>query len=362
MKLVVIGGGLAGRTAAIEAAELGEDVTLIEMDKIGGKCLNSGCMVVCGLNDVARFVKNAEKFSSMGIIQQTPEINFKKMVEGIEETTIKLRGVNTAEIRNAGVKILSGRAEIGADHVTVDDKKYPYDKLIIATGSDALIPQLKGTDYAKTYKNILNYDEIPEKLIIVGSGVIATEFAGIFSILGSQVSVLCRNTFLKMLDSEIKDYVVEKILKDVDIIEHIDVTEIHEDGVSTTKGYMQGEVLLAIGMVPNSDIAADFVNIGKRGEIIVNEKMETSHPNIYAAGDVVGGIATTPVARMEGVVAARNACDIQTAVNYDTIPSSISLYYDVTSELRKTMKVLKDLLRVQLVPVPIGMFLTVKQE
>ncbi len=107
-------------------------------------------------------------------------------------------------------------------------------------------------------------------------------------------------------------------------------TEIYPDGVSTKSGRMDGDVLLAVGMIPNSELVKDLVETGKRGEIIVNKRMETSHHNIYAAGDVVGGIGTTPVARMEGVVAARNACGIAAEVDYSFIPSSISLYYDVS--------------------------------
>ena len=96
MNVVIVGGGSAGRTAAIEAATIGENVTLIEMDKIGGKCLNTGCMVVCGLNDVARFIKNAQKFNQMGITNSNFKIDFEKVSEGIINTTGKIRGVITS--------------------------------------------------------------------------------------------------------------------------------------------------------------------------------------------------------------------------------------------------------------------------
>jgi dihydrolipoamide dehydrogenase len=329
MELIVIGGGSAGRTASIEAAEIGENVTLIEMDKIGGKCLNTGCMVVCGLNDVAKYIKNSQKFNEIGITNTNPEINFEKVAEGITNTINKIRGVITAETRKVGVNIVRGEAEINEGFVTVDGHNYSYDKLIIATGSHAFIPPVKGHEYVKTYKNILNYKEVPEKLIIIGSGTIATEFAGIFSAMGTEVHILCRGSFLKQVETDIKDYIVNKLLKGVVIHENITVNEIYPDGVLTNTGPMGGDVFLAVGMVPNSEIVKDLVETGKRGEIIVNKRMETSHPDVYAAGDVVGGISTTPVARMEGIVAARNACGIAAEVDYRFIPSSISLYYDV---------------------------------
>ena len=330
MKLVVIGGGSAGRTASIEAAEISENVTLIEMDKIGGKCLNTGCMVVCGLNDIAKHLKNSKKFNEIGITNTHPEINFEKVAEGINDTISKIRGVITSETKKTGVNIVNGKAEINEGFVSVDGKNYPYDKLIIATGSRAFIPQLKGYEYAKTYKNVLDYKEVPEKLIIVGSGTIATEFAGVFSAMGTEVHILCRSNFLKQVETDLKDYIVNKLLKGVEIHENITVNEIYPDGVSTDSGRMYGDVFLAVGMVPNSELVKDIVKTGTRGEIIVNKRMETSHPDVYAAGDVVGGISTTPVARMEGIVAARNACGIAAEVDYRFIPSSISLYYDVS--------------------------------
>jgi dihydrolipoamide dehydrogenase len=330
MNLVVIGGGSAGRTASIEATDMGANVTLIEMDKIGGKCLNSGCMVICGLNDVAKFVKNSQRFNEMGITSVEPKIDFEKVSKGIKETTGKIRGIITHETKKAGVNIVAGEAEIFDGHVKVGDMEYPYDKLIIATGSHAFIPNIKGSNFAKTYKDLLNYKEVPEKMIIIGSGTIATELAGVFSSFGTEVDILCRGTFLKQVDADIKDYIVKKLLKDVKIHEDIGVEEIHEDGVTTKTGRMYGEVLLAVGMIPNSQIVNELVETGKRGEIIVNKSMETSNKNIFAAGDVVGGIGTTPVARMEGIVAARNACGVAAEVDYRYIPSSISLYYDVS--------------------------------
>ena len=330
MNLIVVGGGSAGRTASLEAAAIGENVTLIEMDKIGGKCLNSGCMVVCGLNDVARFVKNTQRFNQMGITDINPKIDYEMVAQGIRSTTGKIRGVITHETIKAGVNIVKGCAEIRDGSVNVDGENYPYDKLIIATGSNAFIPQIKGSEYAKTYKDVLDYVEVPDKMLIIGSGTIATEFAGVFSAFGTEVHVLCRGTFLKQVEPDIKTYIVEKLLKDVEIHENIAVTEIYPDGVLTNSGHMKGDVFLAVGMNPNSGLVKDLVETGKKGEIIVNKSMQTSHKDIYAAGDVVGGIGTTPVARMEGVVAARNACGIAAEVDYSFIPSSISLYYDIS--------------------------------
>jgi len=329
MDMIVIGGGPAGRTAAIEASTIGENVVLIEQDKIGGVCLNLGCMVVTGLNDTARFLNDAENFKKLGIITGNYEIDFNRLINGIKETTSKIRSILESETRGAGVKIIKGNAVLENDAVIVDNKEYTYDKLIIATGSRAFIPPVKGSENAIIYKDVLNLTEIPEKLIIIGSGVIAAEFSNIFSSLGSDVHILCRNKFLKMFDGDIKNYVVKNLLSNVNIHENVQVNKIDEDGISTEKGKMNGNVLFAAGMIPNSEIARGIVDIGSKNEIIVNNRMETSHGDIYAAGDVIGNIGTTSVARMEGVVAARNASGIYSEADYRYIPGAISMYYDI---------------------------------
>jgi len=329
MNIMVIGGGPAGRTAAIEASSIGENVTLVERDKIGGKCLNEGCMVVCGLNDVARFLTDAENFHKFGVKFKNHEISFKKVAQGIKETISRIREVLEVETTKAGVEVVKGNASVHGKKVLVDEEEHEYDKLIIATGSRPFIPPIKGSKYAKTYRNILDFAEVPEEMVIVGGGVMAAEFAGIFSAFGSKVHVLCDYEFLGMLDADIKKYVLDNLLESVDIHENIMVTEINEHGASTDTEEFKGDVLLATGMVPNSEIVDKTVHIGSKNEVVVNKRMETSHKDIYAAGDVVGGIGNTPVSRMEGVVAARNACEIPSEVDYRFIPYAISLYYDV---------------------------------
>jgi len=329
MDIVVIGGGPAGRTASIEAANIGENVTLIEKREIGGTCLNEGCMVVTGLNDTAKFLNDSENFKKMGIITGNYEIDFNRLINGVKETINKIRPILESETREAGVKIIKGKADLENDAVIVDNKEYIYDKLIIATGSRAFIPPVKGSENAITYKDVLSLTEIPEKLIIIGSGVIAAEFSNIFSSLGSDVHVLCRNKFLKMLDEDIKNYVIKNMLSNVNIHENVQVNKIDEDGISIEKGKMSGTVLFAAGMIPNSEIAANIVDLNEKDHIIVDKRMQTGHGNIYAAGDVAGKTGNTPISRAEGITAARNACGIYAEMDYSIIPYTINLYYDV---------------------------------
>lgn len=330
MKMVIIGGGPAGRSAATEAAQLEAEVTLIEKEHIGGTCLHEGCMVVCGLNDVVRFNEDSRNYKKMGIIPEKLPINYSKVAAGIKEVTGKIEKVLKHETLQSGVEIVLGEAKIKEGEVEVNGKNYPYDKLLIATGSRPFIPPIQGVENALTYKDVLNFRKVPENLNIIGSGSIAAEFAGIFSSLGSKVTVLCRNQFLSNLDSEIKDYVVKHLLRDVEVQENVQVNEITNNGALTTREPVEGIMFLATGMTPNSEIVRGLVELGPKNVIMVNEQMKTSNPSIYAAGDVVGTVGNVPVARMEGVVAARNACDISATMDYQLIPQSLNLYYPVS--------------------------------
>lgn len=330
MKMVIIGGGPAGCSAAMEAAQLDAEVTLIERKHVGGTCLNEGCMVICGFNDVVKFHKDSKNYQKLGIISQEPSIDYSKLVKGIKQTTGKISNILKHETQQTGVEMVMGEATIREGVVEVNGDEYPYDKLLIATGARPFIPPVPGAEHASTYKNVLDWKEIPPKLNIIGSGVIATEFANIFSSLGSEVKILCRNKFLSNIDPEFRDYIAKHLLPGVEIQENVQVQEINPDEASTSQGTVEGKVFLATGMTPNSEIVEGMVEIGPKKEIIVNKQMKTSDPSIYAAGDVVGTVGNTPVARREGIIAARNACDISATMDYSLIPQSITLYYPVS--------------------------------
>ena len=348
MDIVIIGAGPAGRFAAMYAAENGNNVTLIEERYIGGKCLNQACMVVCAFSDVSRHLLDAENFYDIGVIDSTPKVDFTRITGTIKETQKKIRKIITYETVNTGVDFVQGSASVDADEkvVIVNDDEYPYDKLLICTGSSPNIPPIKGAENALTYKDTLKMKEVPEKLVIVGGGSTAAEYAGIFSSLGSEVDIICRTHFLKMLDDpESEEYIVSKLLKNTMVHENVDIQEITDTSVITNNGEIEGTVLLATGVTANSEIVKDIVETDDKGNIIVDEYMQTSNEDIYAAGDVIGGILSTPVSRMEGMAAIKNIMGMNVKPDYSLIPMTVTLPFDVSyllgtdvSDVGKTIK------------------------
>ena len=331
MKNIVIGSGPAGRLGSLELGKLGEDVTLIEKNHIAGTCLNEGCMVVCALTDITKFIDSNNRFNSYGFIKSQVDVSYEKIVEKITETQVKLRELNQLENESFGNNIIYGEASIEGDTVKVNNESLEYDNLMIATGARPFIPDIPGSEYGLTNKDILKLDDVPEKLNIIGGGVIACEIANIYSTLGSEVNIIARSQVLKEISENTKKYVLKHILNDINIFENTNVSEAFKDKVVTDDGReLEGIPFFATGRTPNSEIAEGIVDINPDRTIKVNEMMKTSAENIYAAGDVTGGYQLTPVARMEGITAARNMANYSNKVAYECIPQTISLNMEVS--------------------------------
>ena len=235
MKNIVIGSGPAGRLGSLELGKLGEEVTLIEKNHIAGTCLNEGCMVICALTDITKFIENNNKFNSYGFIKSQLDISYEKIVEKITETQKMLRKINEEENEGAGNNIVYGEAEINGSQVEVNGESFDWDNLLIATGARPFIPDIPGSQYGLTNRDILKIDKVPEKLNIVGGGIIAVEVANIYSTLGSEVNIIARSKALKEIDSDIKDYIFKNLLSEINILEETDVVECKKNKVITNK-------------------------------------------------------------------------------------------------------------------------------
>ncbi len=337
--IIVLGGGPAGRIAAIRLASAGKDTTLVESAGIGGQCLHSGCMPVCALNDAARFIRQARSFQHLGITRSSPDIDFLTLQREMREIQQKIAGILDKETRDAGVNIIYGRhGRLDGRQVYLGDEPVESEAVIAAMGSRPNIPKIEGVDLTGVFTPhtlpALRY--LPRRLAIIGGGVMGAEFAYIFSAFGCDVTLISRSIFLKSVDKHLRALAIRE-LEGVEILENTPVLSL--EGCSQVSGVrVNGDgkeatipsdaVLVAAGLVPRSE-AIEGVKKGSIGEVIVDDHMRTSVPGIYAAGDITGPPYLTPVARHQGTVAADNILGIDRAMDYRFIPQSISLSHEL---------------------------------
>ncbi|MCX6688827.1 MAG: NAD(P)/FAD-dependent oxidoreductase [Methanoregula sp.] len=337
--IVVLGGGPAGRIASIRLASAGKEVTLVESGGIGGQCLHFGCMPVCALTDVARTLNTARTYQHLGIIDAVPEINFPRLVAEMQAIQQKIAGVLHTETVAAGVNIIYGKTgKIDGNRVFVGDELVTADAVIAATGSRPNIPSVDGISLPGVFTphSLPAIQALPKDLVIIGGSVMAAEFAYIFGRLGSNVTILCRSGLLKTLDKHLRTIAITE-LSGVEIRENARVLSIKGSAHVTAVVYdiagradsiYADSVLIAAGLVPRSE-QIKGVEKGAMGEVIVNDRMQTSVPFVYACGDVTGPPYLTPVARHEGLVAADNILGRDHRMDYEFIPRSINLAHEL---------------------------------
>ena len=337
--IVILGGGPAGRLAAIRLASAGRDVTLIEKGGIGGQCLHFGCMPVCALNDVARHIQAAGTFKDLGIVKSVPEVDFPTLLREMAKVQATITTVLDKETRDAGVEIVYGKeGRFDGKQVILGDKKLDSDAIILSTGSRPAVPTIPGitNDGIYTPHTLRSMDHLPENLAIIGGGIMAAEFAYIFSRFGSKVTIISRSGFLKNLDEHIRKRAVRELMG-VKIREDAEVHAIDrgKDGLHLnlkTNGKESSldcdAVLIAAGLTPNSE---GLEGVAKRptGEVIVDEYMQTNLPRVYAGGDVTGPPFMTPIARLQGIVAADNILGKNRKMDYTLVPQALNLGYEL---------------------------------
>jgi dihydrolipoamide dehydrogenase len=333
--IVVLGGGPGGRLASIRLASAGKEVRLIEHGGIGGQCLHYGCMPVCAMNDVARLIHSGKVFQDLGIIDSFPPVNFPRILGEMHAIQKKIASVLDTETTSAGVDITYGKTgRLEGKTVFVADEKIEADTVIAATGSLPFIPEIPGINLPGVYTphTLFRIGKLPDKMAIIGGGVMAAEFAFIFSTLGCEVTLLSRSSVLKNIDK----HLLKLAIKDLSLVTILENTQVQsmngESWVTSLQVVKDGHpgtidvdaVLIAAGLVPNTTMLTALKK-GPLGEIVVNEHMQTSVPEVYACGDVVGPPYLTPVARYQGIVAADNILGIPRKMDYRYVPQSINL-------------------------------------
>ncbi|NPV58242.1 MAG: dihydrolipoyl dehydrogenase [Actinobacteria bacterium] len=349
-RLTVIGAGPGGYVAAIRAAQLGDGVVLVEKNLLGGTCLNWGCIPTKALLACAEALETIKEAGEYGIKVSEPVPDLKAMVERKEKISAQLRNGIAQLLKANKVEVVKGAASLASPNlVKVQGEEGEIDieteKVIIATGSEpARLPTFDFDQPAiLTSTEGLELTEIPKSMIIVGSGVVGSEFATIYNALGTKVTMVELMPRILPTEDERVAQQMKRILnkKGIEILTETTIEEMVEyrpDGVKARLS--NGEVLeaekllVSIGRSLNSKglgLEEIGVEMGQRGEIVVNERMETSVPGIYAIGDVVGGILLAHVASFEGICAAENAMGEDSVMNYDVVPACIFTEPEIAS-------------------------------
>ncbi len=321
--LFVIGGGSGGVRAARMAAQRGARVALAEMlgtGGLGGTCVNVGCIPKKLYSYAAHYAEAFEESHGFGWEGEAPTFNWSTLKANRAKEISRLNGIYGNLLTGAGVTVFNAFARLdGAQSVVLNvhgesgEKRVTAQHILIATGGTPSVPDIEGREHVIDSNAIFDLEPFPQRLLIVGGGYIACEFASIFNGLGSAVTQLYRGEqVLRGFDDEIRHFVAQEMTKaGVDLRLGADVAAITRtaDGLRVAlKGggeVLADAVLYATGRVPNvKGLGLQTVGVaqGKVGEVIVNEHYQTSVPSIFAVGDVTNRVQLTPVALGEAMV------------------------------------------------------------
>ncbi len=359
-RITIIGGGPGGYTAAFSAAKAGAQVTLVEAAHMGGTCLNWGCIPTKTLKASAEALETAHRLAEFGIAgggearPDMPAIVARKnkvseiLRGGLEKTCAKLK---VTLLRGRGEVVSAGLVRVhGADGAV---REVAGDKVIIATGSSTLNLPTLPVDHTHiiTSDDALELQAVPNRMLVIGGGVIGCELAFIFQALGSKVTVvegLDRILPVPSIDADLSKLIQREMKKrgiGCELARTASKAEVTATGVQVTLGpspfvkdlpasaqkesVLEADVVLvAVGRVPNTaglGLAGAGVETDQRGWIKADARLETSVPGIYAVGDVLGParIMLAHVAAVEGMVAVRNCLGASEPMDYSTVPAAV---------------------------------------
>lgn len=335
--LLVIGAGSGGVRASRIAASFGAKVAVVEDRYMGGTCVNVGC-VPKKLYVYASQYNNAFKDSQgFGWSGTTAKFDWSTLRDNKTKEISRLNNVYDNMLNNAGVEVIHGRGRFVDKHtVVVNNQTYTAERILIATGSWPYIPNFPGSEYAITSNEIFDLADFPKRIVVVGGGYIAVEFAGIFNGLGAQTTQLYRGPlFLRGFDRDIREFAAKEIsASGVDLRFNSNIAAIEKQSDGSLKALLEDgstieadTILYATGRKPNlQDLGFDNINIelDDNGTIKTGENFQTSEDNIYALGDITAGMDLTPVALAEGMALAKTLYNNEKiTVDYNTIPTAV---------------------------------------
>ena len=339
MKMIIIGAGPGGYETALLAARRGVEVILIESGPVGGTCLNEGCIPTKAFCKNAEVLDGLHEAEGFGVTGLSYDFDFRVVVSRKNAVVEQLRGGVEGLLGHKNITLVRGRAYFKDDHtILVDGQEYMADYIIIATGSVSATLPVPGAELPGilTSKEILDIQEVPGRLCVIGGGVIGLEFASIFRSFGSEVTVLeyCKD-ILPRFDTDLAKRLKQSLGKrGIEINTQSQVTAINENNgvyevAYTRKGkeetVVADKVLMAVGRRANLD-SLNLADIGiqctRRG-VAVNEVMQTNIPHIYAIGDINGLMMLAHAATFQGIVALDHIMGYQNEIDLSVMPAAV---------------------------------------
>jgi glutathione reductase (NADPH) len=336
--LYVIGAGSGGVRAARFAAGFGAKVAVAESRYLGGTCVNVGCVPKKLLVYGAHFAEDFEQASGFGWSLGEANFDWATLIANKDREINRLNGIYRNLLVNSGVTLHEAHAKIVGPHeVEVNGQRYTAKNILIATGGWPQIPEIPGREHAIGSNEAFFLKELPKRVLVVGGGYIAVEFAGIFHGLGANTTLLYRgDLFLRGFDGSVRKHLQEELTKrGLDLQFNADIARIDKQADGSLKATLKdGRVLeadcvfYATGrrpMLDNLGLENTDVQLTDKGFIKVDEQYQTSEPSILALGDVIGRVQLTPVALAEGMAVARRLFKPEQyrPVDYKMIPTAV---------------------------------------
>ncbi|HBS80868.1 MAG TPA: glutathione-disulfide reductase [Pseudomonas sp.] len=336
--LFVIGAGSGGVRAARFAAGYGARVAVAESRYLGGTCVNVGCVPKKLLVYGAHYAEDIHEAKGYGWTIDGARFDWASLIANKDREIQRLNGIYKNLLTDSGVTLLQAHARLVDPHtVEVDGKHYSAEHILIATGGWPFVPDIPGREHAITSNEAFYLDELPRRVLVVGGGYIAVEFASIFHGCGADTKLLYRGElFLRGFDGSLRDHLKDELIKKgLDLQFNADITRIDKQADGTLLATLEDGrtleadcIFYATGRRPmldglgleNVDVALD-----KRGFIAIDDQFRTTTPSILAIGDVIGRIQLTPVALAEGMAVARQLFrpDEYRPVDYHNIATAV---------------------------------------
>ena len=336
--LFVIGAGSGGVRAARFAAGFGAKVAVAESRYLGGTCVNVGCVPKKLLVYGAHFAEDFEQASGFGWSLGEANFDWATLIANKDREIHRLNSIYRNLLVNSGVTLMEGHAKITGPHeVEVNGQRHSAQHILIATGGWPQIPEIPGHEHAISSNEAFFLKELPKRVLVVGGGYIAVEFAGIFHGLGAKTSLLYRGEmFLRGFDGAVRKHLHEELTKrGMDVQFNADFARIDKQPDGSLKATLKDGrelmadcVFYATGrrpMLDNLGLENTGVKLDKRGFVEVDELYQSAEPSILAIGDVIGRVQLTPVALAEGMAVARRLFKPEQyrAVDYNMIPTAV---------------------------------------